>query len=125
MFCQQAPGQGRLSSNLSWPWGQNSCWPSDNFFQWDIPTTREGLTDSEQSYASDPSVISGEGLFHFTPMTEEQLRNVISRSKLTSARADPIPTKMVINCLDNFIPVSLMGPWFMYEQQIKLKPDSL
>ena len=79
-------------------------------FKEKISAIREGLTDSEESYASDPFVFRGEVLSHFIPETEEQLRNVISRSKLTSARADPIPTKMVINCLDNFIPVSLMGP---------------
>ena len=61
-----------------------------------------------QNYASDPSVLSGEVLSHFTPVTEEQLRNVISRSKLTPACADPIATKIVMDCLCILIPVSLL-----------------
>ena len=60
---------------------------------------------SEESYASDPSVFSGKVLSQFTPVTEEQLRNVISRSKLTSACVDPIQMKIVMVCLGILIPV--------------------
>ena len=70
--------------------------------------TREGFIVSEETYASDPSVFNGKVLSHFTLVTEEQLRNVIYRSKLTSACVDPIPTKIVMDCLDILIPVSFL-----------------
>ena len=57
-------------------------------FKEKISAIREGLTDSEESYASDPFVFRGGVLSHFIPETEEQLRNVISRSKLISACVD-------------------------------------
>ena len=47
-------------------------------------------------------------LSHFTPVTEEQLRNVISRSKLTSACVDPILAEIIMDCLDILIPVILL-----------------
>ena len=78
------------------------------FFKEKMSMTREGFIVSEETYASDPSVFNGKVLSHFTLVTEEQQRNVIYRSKLTSACVDPIPTKIVMDCLDILIPVSFL-----------------
>ena len=78
------------------------------FFKEKVSTRREGLTDSEESNATDPSVFSGEVLSHFTPLTEEQLKNAISRSKITSSCVDLIPMKIIMDCQDIFIPVILL-----------------
>ena len=42
---------------------------------------------------------TGECLFQLVPVTEEQLRKTIVKSKPTYSSADSVPTKIVIDCL--------------------------
>ena len=48
---------------------------------------------------------SGPSLTHFTPVTEEEVKIIISKSPAKSCILDPVPTVVMKQCIDDIVPV--------------------
>ena len=75
------------------------------FFDEKIQTIRTGLEAEEKCSEHQPSYFVGETLSEFSPVSEDQLAKIISNCKPTSQSVNPIPTKIVLDCLDVLLPV--------------------
>ena len=75
------------------------------FFEEKIQTIWTGLEADENSSEYQPSFFVVENLSEFSPVIEDQLAKTISNCKPTSLSVDPIPTKIVLDCLDVLPPV--------------------
>ena len=75
------------------------------FFEEKIQTIWTGLEADENSSEYQPSFFVVENLSEFSPVIEDQLAKTISNCKPTSLSVDPIPTKIVLDCLDVLLPV--------------------
>ena len=69
-----------------------------------IQTIRTGLEAEEKCSEHQPSYFVGETLSEFSPVSEDQLAKIISNCKPTSQSVNPIPTKIVLDCLDVLFP---------------------
>ena len=49
------------------------------------------------------STFSGEPLSEFRPVTEDEVRKVIGNSPTTTAYSDPLPTRIMKQCLGTFL----------------------
>lgn len=48
---------------------------------------------------------AGTVMSDFLPVTQDQLMQIIEKSRPTSCASDPIPTKLLLDCLDILLPV--------------------
>jgi hypothetical protein len=74
------------------------------FFIEKIETIRSGFGDSSDLPHVEPTFV-GQPLTCFQPVSEDQLRKIISKANATSSDVDPVPTKIVLACLDILLPV--------------------
>ena len=77
-----------------------------NFFTNKIEKIRQGFGDNDDLPTVD-NVFVGTPLAELVPVSEERLKRLIMASKPTSSTVDPIPTKIVLDCMDILLPVLL------------------
>ena len=97
---------GKDSASFFLPELDDQCAASTlcTFFEEKIRTIRTGL-EAENSSEHQPSYFVGKTPSEFSPVREDQLAKIISNCKPTSSSVDPIPTKIVLDCLDVLPPV--------------------
>jgi hypothetical protein len=74
------------------------------FFIEKIETIRSGFGDSSDLPHVEPTFV-GQPLTCFQPVSEDQLRKIVSKANATSSDVDPVPTKIVLACLNILLPV--------------------
>ena len=87
--------------------GEQAAEALNEFFHKKVETIR----NSFEKYDSLPTVdkvFAGYPLEDFYPVSEEELKRIIVASRPTSSVVDPIPTKIVLNCLEILFPVILL-----------------
>ena len=101
---QNLLGKNELSPILPDMSSEQAAEALNEFFNEKVETIR----NSFDNHTTPPTVeksFSGISLSNFLPVSEEQLRRLISVSKPTSSIVDPIPTKIVLDCLEILLPV--------------------
>ena len=78
------------------------------FFIQKIPTICSKLNNMVQGLPSlpdDHTQVSPPPLIKFTPVTEEKVRELINSSAKKTFNLDPMPTSLVIDCIDVLLPI--------------------
>ena len=75
-----------------------------NFFTDKVEKIRKIFGEQDDLPAVD-NVFVGTPLAEIVPVTEEGLKRIIMASKPTSSTVDPIPTKIMLECMDILLPV--------------------
>ena len=75
-----------------------------NFFSDKVETIRKNFGDHTDLPAVE-NVFVGTLMEQLSPVSDEQLRRIIMASKPTSFMFDPIPTKIMLDCLEVLLPV--------------------
>jgi hypothetical protein len=76
------------------------------FFQEKISRIRSGFSTGTQDQEADSAVIDVP-FEEFEPLTADQIRKLIARSKPTTAATDPVPTRLLLEFIDTLLPVIL------------------
>ena len=76
------------------------------FFKKKIADIRNSFPKNNTNNSSTPS-FNGEVLSIFRPSTEEEIRSIVTTFKIKCSPEDPVPAKILSNCLDFFIPIWL------------------
>ena len=75
-----------------------------DFFQKKILDIRKQFPSTDQSFSTNSAPFSGTPLSHFSPVTEDFVRETILQTPPKSCEIDPIPTKLLIKHLDILLP---------------------
>ena len=77
-----------------------------NFFMSKIEKIREGLNSGVSTPPPPaPDAFAGTHMESFQPVSEEQMRKILTQMPKKSCQLDPIPASLFFECIENFVPV--------------------
>ena len=70
-----------------------------------LPPAMGNITDAESLPLSDHPLITDAVLHTFSPTTDEEIKKIIMSTKATHCSLDPVPTKLIKDCIDVLLPI--------------------
>ena len=76
------------------------------FFVSKVKTIRDKLDSSEavSDFTSGETSFTGQHMSNFNPISDEELKKIILSCKPTTCELDPMPTSLLIECIDEVLP---------------------
>ena len=77
----------------------------NNFFDEKIKHIRSKLDSTASSFSADTETVVPNQLSHFEALTESEVKKLITSMPVKHCQLDPLPTWLLIECLDEFLPI--------------------